>query len=1159
MGRKDYLADLNLVAASPRSYDVLEVICGDESAAVIQVDSQYGPVTITAHPGETSSYPNDHGFALYVSDSTPDEVSRIVASFNLQLGKDTTIPSLCQELARRLSVDADGDTEMPDSQLDDEEDDVSDTESVDQDSLFGFEADNSRVVEDSPASASYDNIIPLDARNGLRQDLRIVKEAGFKIAIYGPLIQGHPAYMVSSCRIGKLGISDEAMQAWRLLPSEYLVLLIHFPSGYRHVGHIEDMASGNGMMDFRCGVSSSYKPSRSEIIEAFTMLSPDAQNHGVDSKSTGFRKLFISGSLQDLFSEKFAMLLKCRLKGMSWDGALAFWHDHQGTSHKAELAHDPKYRQREKVNAAYPALVTSDHLTNPNYGCRISLPLVAMQFFIRQVVRCTEFCLVCHRKVPTDIEAIKPYVCDSHLCLYQYMQLGFGPSIEHEIITQPKVVDLLISLCFSAAATNGLKPRHLPKGLGLRVPPVDILRLNIVASPYTPGVSPTPDGRPTLLPPGVAKPLKATLKHRELLFNKGVTRNDAGLKHGDWLLLQVKDLEEVVHCRVEDLAMFPTIKISHPIVLPQDGGVKTLDLEHTPPGVHEASFIPYSEDFDQLSDGAMKEVIHFFINLLPSISDMRAYLLRNGSQASLRKSSRMTAPSLGLLRWIIASNRACIMQNDGYDGQHAQPGTAKEDKVWGMPGYTQFRIAMGAPDKERRFMQSVKTTAAEMSLQIPTIFAWHGSDLSNWHSIIREGLNFNETLHGRAFGHGVYFSKDMNTSGSYSSYYNRSVETWRSSDLSVSHVISLNEIVNAPAKFVSQTPHFVVSNVDWIQTRYLFVQSGSPAMGQAARPPMTPEGQEKPRNPIPQDPVHYPINGNRQQLIIPATASRSRPKTAKSTTTGHAIRNGFKKLKSGVSIQHSIDSEDDGNDSVTTEAEDRQMLEPEMESTGSPAVLIPNKAFTDFEPGTLNRNTLELLPPPEDATPLATKRLQRELNNIRKVQGSLPLDELGWYIDIDRFGETMYQWIFEFHSFEPQLPLSQDMKKKGTKSIVLEMIFGGDYPFSPPFVRVIRPRFLPFQQGGGGHVTAGGALCMELLTNDGWSSASSIEAVLMQVRLAISSTEPRPARLDLYNKYDYGIGEAVDAYIRACQAHGWTVPPGFSKMVYAGRSNERRS
>jgi ubiquitin-conjugating enzyme E2 Q len=76
----------------------------------------------------------------------------------------------------------------------------------------------------------------------------------------------------------------------------------------------------------------------------------------------------------------------------------------------------------------------------------------------------------------------------------------------------------------------------------------------------------------------------------------------------------------------------------------------------------------------------------------------------------------------------------------------------------------------------------------------------------------------------------------------------------------------------------------------------------------------------------------------------------------------------------------------------------------------------------------------------------------------------------------------MYQWIVELHSFDDGLPLAKDMKKAGIKSVVLEIRFGKDFPMSPPFVRVIRPRFLPFMSGGGGNVTAGGAMCMELLT-----------------------------------------------------------------------------
>jgi ubiquitin-conjugating enzyme E2 Q len=62
---------------------------------------------------------------------------------------------------------------------------------------------------------------------------------------------------------------------------------------------------------------------------------------------------------------------------------------------------------------------------------------------------------------------------------------------------------------------------------------------------------------------------------------------------------------------------------------------------------------------------------------------------------------------------------------------------------------------------------------------------------------------------------------------------------------------------------------------------------------------------------------------------------------------------------------------------------------------------------------------------------------------------------------------------------------------------------------------------------------------MELLTNDGWNPASTIEAVLLQVRLAMSSTDPKPARLEGGQLVrDYGVGEAVEAFRRACAIHG---------------------
>lgn len=80
----------------------------------------------------------------------------------------------------------------------------------------------------------------------------------------------------------------------------------------------------------------------------------------------------------------------------------------------------------------------------------------------------------------------------------------------------------------------------------------------------------------------------------------------------------------------------------------------------------------------------------------------------------------------------------------------------------------------------------------------------------------------------------------------------------------------------------------------------------------------------------------------------------------------------------------------------------------------------------------------------------------------------------------------------------------------------------------------------------GGHVTIGGAICMELLTNNGWNPTMSLEAVLVSIKAAISSLDPKPARLlstqTGQNGDDYNAFEALEAFQRYARTHGWQVP-----------------
>lgn len=298
----------------------------------------------------------------------------------------------------------------------------------------------------------------------------------------------------------------------------------------------------------------------------------------------------------------------------------------------------------------------------------------------------------------------------------------------------------------------------------------------------------------------------------------------------------------------------------------------------------------------------------------------------------------------------------------------------------------------------------------------------------------------------------------------------------------------MSEIVNAPDKFVSQTPYYVIKDLDWIQTRYLFVRPTKKVVIQ--------EDVELSYF-LYQDPVRTPTGLNGKGLQLPITAvTKSRRRVAKHV-------NGLVKAHDGAYEDGKSEMLDCDAASVMTDVEDLEILfEPvvPIQKTNEALPELPPLRGTPINepilPFDRTQKTVPLLPPPPYATPIATKRLQKDFRALNRMQheyeDAKALHDLGWWLDEDHITNTnnLYQWILELHSFPLSLPLAQDMKKKKMESIVFEIRFQATYPMSPPFIRVVRPRFLPFAAGGGGHVTAGGSICMDLLTNSGWSAAN---------------------------------------------------------------------
>ncbi|EGD98363.1 hypothetical protein TESG_05742 [Trichophyton tonsurans CBS 112818] len=1242
MPRKAFFHDLHEASKPGRFLALTNVKSGEDdgtlSCSLILSEDPRQSVDLEFMVTDISLYPKEHEFFIYTtSEDVPQYVSEMLGQAQQAISR-LEIPDMLSQLSymfqKNVEPEDGGQSDLDgDLLLYDGEDSVC---SGIEDAIPDLDDDEyhwSPVPQQTQPTGL--DIITEEIQDSdellckISEDLKTAKQAGFRVGYLGNKLC--PIVSVS-CRISKLGISEDAMKAWHIKEAQYLVCLIRYIGKYQSLENLllEDELAGKSSVEVRVGICNVYKPSISTALQMFDQVGQDAKSciaisGNGPTNNDDIVYSFISGPLNALFNERFIKILRYRHNfGQTWSGAERFFNESQG---KPVGSSDPishVYQEpdiSEEKAAMLPSTLSADHLLEKN-GPGASFPLIAIQFTLRHFVRCTEFCLVCHCKTNDNYEALMPYVCSKSLCLFQYMTLGFGPSLEWEIMTQPYVVDLLVSFTYSSAIRHRLVDP--PTGLGIMVPGGmhDANYKNLCSDAAESTANP----------------------HREVLFevsfdelNKTINFAGSILNHrvcvGDWLV--IIDEARYLHCRVTDTSCWPSVDISRPIKVSKSREAMAREIMPIPKLVKAAW---YGQNFDDLSPKAQHQMIVSLLDTLPMVVEMKRYLMENsrGSQPTLSQwKDRISKSALDLLRWIVASNRSCIIQDDPDPTQNsinsAQP---NDDRVGGVPGYMQFRFAQGAPDKEERFFKAVMAKNENCIQPHATIFAWHGSHISNWHGILREGLHFKDIVHGRAYGDGVYMSTSFATSAAYIGSnlgwsFGSPAETWPNSMLGVTGAISLNEVVNSPSEFVSTSPHLVVSQLDWIQTRYLFVRCSLNKETGLNRPSKSiPYYQQDPKyvalgpnyktitiplsafsqkrrlalrmtavnNPATgtpaklstkQDNVVASSSTKRAKLLIPQNqAAQGRSSTSGSAnsharvTPGYCTSNTPSQQTAGLFISDKPNhAETDGYLSDETDVDDRNIyIEADSirskQAQGNNPQLVPegsgtkgkNKAQneTDFIPGALDPASLPMIAAPDNATPSATASLQRDLRGALRIQDNQPLADLGWYID-PNLVNNVYQWIVELHSFDPSLPLSKDMAKAGIKSVVLEIRFPQQYPMSPPFIRVIRPRFLGFQQGGGGHVTAGGALCMELLTNSGWSAASSIESVLLQIRLAISSTDPYPARLvpgqdaRTGRVLEYGVAEAVEAYVRACNAHGWQIPADFHRESRASLAAEASS
>jgi len=496
------------------------------------------------------------------------------------------------------------------------------------------------------------------------------------------------------------------------------------------------------------------------------------------------------------------------------------------------------------------------------------------------------------------------------------------------------------------------------------------------------------------------------------------------------------------------------------------------------------------------------------LNILPSVDELaKLAAVTNG----LSRLKRIDPRLLPLLRWIVMSNTAHISRLE-----------KQEQMIVGLgKSWHQFKMMISTPEKEHIFQQHKSAFGGK------SIFAFHGSPLSNWHSILRTGLHFKKIVHGRSYGDGIYHAFEIGTSMGYCGYFGGQYNPhsaaagppptiWTKAAMEVTMMISVNEIVLDESSHVRQTPFLVVNDVEKVQTRYLIIQ------------------------------------GYRYTPVIPKTGIGGPPKKPEMERTmvecpaypsARIASVAYNEPPNKFNIY--------GSEGIVPARADKQEKNPST-------VWVPEDGFSiSCSPAEERKTNVPLtqLELPHYASPASTKHLHQELRALLKAQTD---GNAIFKLDRSRL-DNLYSWTVYLTNFSPELPLAQDLQRLSLKHVEICIVFGDKTPLNPPFVRVVQPRFVAFSQGGGGHVTAGGSICTSFLTMEDWSPVYSISQVLIMVHSALSSVDPRPARIA--DKGCYNEREAREAYVRVAETHGWRIPEGFNHLFIKEKEtvNPRKS
>ncbi|KAH9396885.1 ubiquitin-conjugating enzyme [Tyrophagus putrescentiae] len=156
---------------------------------------------------------------------------------------------------------------------------------------------------------------------------------------------------------------------------------------------------------------------------------------------------------------------------------------------------------------------------------------------------------------------------------------------------------------------------------------------------------------------------------------------------------------------------------------------------------------------------------------------------------------------------------------------------------------------------------------------------------------------------------------------------------------------------------------------------------------------------------------------------------------------------------------------------------------------------------------------------------VSSKRIMKELSDLMRRQQtredvstaetitststSTPNTKMGVHLStksqftVELVNDVLYEWYIKIYEFDRESQIYLDMQQYKVPFVKLHAVFPNSYPFDPPFIRVVAPYIER------GYVMEGGAICLELLTKAGWTSAYTMEAVVVQLMASFVKGQAR--------------------------------------------------